>query len=141
MSELDGLWKVERVKGLLPPLLGVRKRIDGARGETKVGRFPGVSFDVEGRQLRYRAPLLGLVDVLEPEPGGFRGSARFLGREYAQFRLRPLGLRAPGRARETGMETSETDEATDEPEDRTEPEHEPDEPDPDPWAKTSSGDT
>lgn len=139
MSELDGLWKVERVSGLLPPLVGVRKRIDGARGETKVGPLPGVPFAVDGRQLRYRAPLLGLVDVLEPEAGGFRGSARFLGREYARFRLRPVGLRVPDQARETGMDTADTDEATDEPEDRTEPE--PDEPDPGPWAKTSSGDT
>ena len=29
MSELDGEWEVERVSGLLPPLVGVRKEIDG----------------------------------------------------------------------------------------------------------------
>jgi len=32
MSELDGLWKVERTSGFLPPLLGVRKQIADGRG-------------------------------------------------------------------------------------------------------------
>ncbi|HWH04885.1 MAG TPA: DUF892 family protein [Gaiellaceae bacterium] len=88
--ELDGLWEVERVSGLLPPLLGVRKRIAGARGETAVGPLPGVPFDVSGRELRYRGPLAGFVDVLEPDAEGFSGRALFRGAEYARFRLRPV---------------------------------------------------
>ncbi len=55
MAELDGVWRVERAGGALPPIVGVRKRILGARGETIAGlmRMP---FDVRGFELRYRAP-------------------------------------------------------------------------------------
>ena len=53
---LDGNWTVERTAGLLPPLYGVHKRIEGARGVTKVGRLPGIPFEVVGLELRYRAP-------------------------------------------------------------------------------------
>jgi len=89
MAELDGVWKVARTGGLLPPLYGVRKEIRGDRGETKIGALPGAPFDVVGLQLRYRGPLRGFVDVLEPDPyaGGFRGRATFRGREYGRFRL------------------------------------------------------
>ena len=41
VPELDGVWNVERRGGLLPPLVGVRKRIHGDRGETKGGPLPG----------------------------------------------------------------------------------------------------
>ena len=34
MAELDGVWDVRRTGGALPPLVGVRKRIQGTRGET-----------------------------------------------------------------------------------------------------------
>jgi hypothetical protein len=87
MADLDGTWKVERTSGLLPPLLGVRKEISGDRGETKLGRLPGAPFDVLGLQLRYRGPLSGFVDMLEPAGDGYRGRALFLGREYGRFRL------------------------------------------------------
>jgi ferritin-like metal-binding protein YciE len=90
MDELNGSWEVERVSGLLPPMLGVRKRIHGAKGETTVAglRAP---FDVVGHELRYRAPLEGLVDVLQPGTGGvWDGRATFRGREYGRFRLRPV---------------------------------------------------
>jgi hypothetical protein len=90
MNELDGVWDVERVSGLLPPLVGVRKRIRGARGKTTVAGV-GAPFDVVGRELRYRGPLRGLVDFLEPAvDGGWDGRATFLGREYGRFRLTPL---------------------------------------------------
>jgi ferritin-like metal-binding protein YciE len=87
VADLDGVWMVERVGGSLPPMRRVRKRIRGARGETLAGpvRMP---FQVRGLELHYRAPLLGLVDVLEPEDGGFRGRATFRGIEFGQFRLR-----------------------------------------------------
>jgi hypothetical protein len=90
VSELDGIWEVQRVGGLLPPLIGIHKRISGRRGETKVGPLPGIPFTVEGLTLRYRRPLGGLVDVLEPDADGFRGRATFRGREYGRFRLRPV---------------------------------------------------
>ena len=34
MSELDGVWEVNRTGGALPPLLGVRKEISGGSGAT-----------------------------------------------------------------------------------------------------------
>jgi hypothetical protein len=88
--ELDGLWKVERVSGLLPPMVGVRKRIEGDRGETLVGPLPGIPFVVDGYSLRYRALLTGLVDIVEPDPAGFRGRALLHGREYGRFFLRRI---------------------------------------------------
>jgi hypothetical protein len=88
VSDLDGIWDVRRVGGLLPPLLGVRKRIAGGAGETLVGRLFGVPFGVAGNELRYRAPFRGFVDVLEPAgPGRFRGRATFCGREFGRFEL------------------------------------------------------
>jgi ferritin-like metal-binding protein YciE len=90
-SELDGVWRVERVSGALPPLYGVRKRIAGAEGETLVGRVP-LRFDVDGLRLRYRFPLTGLVDELEPddEGRGFHGRAMMGGRELGRFRMLPV---------------------------------------------------
>jgi hypothetical protein len=87
VSELDGVWKVERLGGLLPPLVGVEKRISGTRGETRVGRLFGVPFDVQGFTLHYRKPFQGFVDELEPSGGGFLGRATFRGREFGRFRL------------------------------------------------------
>jgi hypothetical protein len=87
MAELDGVWKVERTGGLLPPLLGVRKEISGSRGVTKLGPLPGAPFDVVGTQLHYRGPFSGFVDVLEPAGDGYDGRALLRGREYGRFRL------------------------------------------------------
>ena len=88
MTELDGVWDVERTGGALPPLLGVRKRINGTRGRTEVG-FVGVPFTVVGTELHYRRPLNAFVDVLTPLDGGWAGQALFRGREYGRFRLSP----------------------------------------------------
>jgi hypothetical protein len=90
VANLDGVWEVKRTGGLLPPLLGVRKSIADGRGETTVGplRFP---FDVASFSLRYRRPLAGLVDELEPDGAGFRGRATFRGRELGRFVLRRPG--------------------------------------------------
>jgi hypothetical protein len=87
VTELDGVWRVKRLSGLLPPLVGVRKRIRGASGETAVGLLPGAPFDVVGLSLRYRAPFRGFVDELEPTADGFRGRAIFRGREFGRFEL------------------------------------------------------
>jgi hypothetical protein len=87
VSELDGVWKVERLSGLLPPLVGVEKRISGTRGETRVGPLFGVPFDVQGLTLRYRKPFKDFVDELEPSGAGYLGRATFRGREFGRFRL------------------------------------------------------
>ena len=92
MSELDGLWNVERTGGFLPPLFGVRKHIADNRGETRVGALPGAPFDVIGNELRYRRPFASFVDVVEPDALGFRGRATFRGRTFGRFVLRrPAG--------------------------------------------------
>lgn len=88
MSELDGTWDVQRTGGLLPPLVGVRKHISGARGETRVGGVAGVPFDVVGNELRYRSPFAGFVDVVSPDARGFSGRATFRGRTFGRFVLR-----------------------------------------------------
>jgi len=85
---LDGEWDVRRTSGLLPPMIGVHKRIYGDRGETRIGRFPGLPFRVEGLSLHYLGPFRGFVDALEPDGDGFSGQALFLGRELGRFRLR-----------------------------------------------------
>lgn len=90
MGELDGVWEVRRVSGLLPPLFGVRKRIAGNRGVTTLGplRSP---FDVVGRELRYRGLLTrGLVDALEPDGEEWLGTARYRGRAVGRFAMRRL---------------------------------------------------
>jgi ferritin-like metal-binding protein YciE len=88
MNELEGVWNVKRRGGALPPLVGVRKEISGTSGSTKVGRLPGVPFDVVGLSLRYRRPFQGFVDRLEPYGDGYLGTATFQGREFGKFELR-----------------------------------------------------
>jgi ferritin-like metal-binding protein YciE len=90
VSELEGVWSVQRVSGMLPPMMGVRKRIRGDRGETVVGGLPGIPFTVEGLTLRYKAPLDGFVDHLEPDGEAFSGRATFRGREYGRFTMRRI---------------------------------------------------
>jgi hypothetical protein len=87
MAALDGEWKVRRLGGLLPPLVGVRKTIHGASGETRVGRLPAAPFDVAGLELRYRAPFSAFVDELEPDGDHYLGRATFRGREFGRFSL------------------------------------------------------
>jgi len=90
MSNLDGVWRVERVGGALPPLPGCVKRIHGTRGTTEFGRAPGIAFEVRGLELHYRPPFNVLVDQLEPADGGYFGRATIGGKEYGQFRMRRL---------------------------------------------------
>jgi ferritin-like metal-binding protein YciE len=93
MTELDGSWNVKRLSGLLPPLVGVRKRIHGGRGETTIDPLPGVPFDVVGLELRYHAPFKGFVDVLEPAAGGYLGRATFRGQVFGRFALERVSNR------------------------------------------------
>jgi ferritin-like metal-binding protein YciE len=88
VAELDGIWDVRRLSGALPPMVGIRKRISGTSGETKIGRLPGASFDVVGLSLRYRPPFQGFVDELQPAGEGFRGRSTYRGREFGTFELR-----------------------------------------------------
>jgi hypothetical protein len=90
MTELDGIWNVRRLSGLLPPLAGVRKRIHDGGGETTIGPLPGAPFDVVGLELRYRAPFGGFVDRLEPDGERYLGRATFRGREFGRFALERL---------------------------------------------------
>jgi ferritin-like metal-binding protein YciE len=90
VSDLDGVWAVDRVSGALPPLHGCVKRIHGNRGTTEFPHLPGMPFEVRGLELHYRAPFTVLVDRLEPQNGGYFGRATMLGREFGQFRLRRL---------------------------------------------------
>jgi len=83
---LDGVWKVARAGGLLPPLLGVRKRIEGSSGVTSAGPLHA-AFDVVGPELRYRGVLAGIVDVVEPDGDGWRGRTLVRGREVGRFTL------------------------------------------------------
>ena len=91
MAELDGVWKVERVSGALPPMLGMIKRIEGTRGETRVADVAGVPFEVRGLELHYRSPFGLFVDVLEPDGAGeYDGRATLGGVSFARFRLRRI---------------------------------------------------
>jgi hypothetical protein len=93
---LNGVWAVARLSGALPPLAGVRKRIDGHRGVTALGPLPVLRFDVVGATLRYRGLLRGLVDELEVVDGRdeILGTTTFRGRRLGRFRMRRL-LRPP----------------------------------------------
>jgi ferritin-like metal-binding protein YciE len=99
VAELDGVWSVVRTGGALPPLPGMRKRIHGRRGETRVGLLR-VPFDVVGTELHYRGPFEGFVDRLAPAAEGWDGRALYRGREYGRFRLLPV--------KEAGMNTIES---------------------------------
>ena len=86
MATLDGSWNVRRTGGWLPPLIGVRKRIEGNRGTTSIGPLPCARFKVVGWALHYRPPLVGFVDLLERDGlGRYRGLATFRGREFGRF--------------------------------------------------------
>jgi ferritin-like metal-binding protein YciE len=92
MKDLEGDWQVERLGGFLPPMLGIRKRIRGDRGETRVGTLPGWPFRVErgeGRvELVYRPPFSGIVDKLWTEAeGSWLGRSTLSGRELGRFRM------------------------------------------------------
>jgi hypothetical protein len=87
VGELDGVWNVRRLGGLLPPMVGVRKVISSARGETRVGPLPGVPFDVVGLSLRYRAAFRGFVDHLERDGDRYLGRATFRGHAFGRFVL------------------------------------------------------
>jgi hypothetical protein len=87
VAQLDGIWEVKRLSGALPPLVGMRKRISGTRGETLLGplRMP---FEVRGNELHYRAPFSGFVDVIDVGENVGQGRATFNGKQFGRFELR-----------------------------------------------------
>jgi ferritin-like metal-binding protein YciE len=96
MKELEGDWRVERLGGFLPPMIGVRKRICGDRGETRIGPLPGWPFRVERRvgrvALIYRLPFAMLVDELwAGARGSWLGRSTLGGRELGRFRMSRRG--------------------------------------------------
>jgi len=89
VAELDGVWRVERTGGALPPLRGVVKRIHGTRGRTIFPGLPAMPFEVKGLSLHYHPPFSGLVDELEPDGDDvFRGRATIAGRTFGHFAMR-----------------------------------------------------
>jgi len=83
VAELDGVWEVKRRAARLPPPAWRCSGDLRSVGGTKAGTLPGVPFDVVGLSLRYRAPFVGFVDVLERDGQGYRGLATFRGRSSA----------------------------------------------------------
>ena len=83
---------MERRGGILPPMVGVRKRIRGDRGETRVGALPGWPFRVERREGRvalvYYPPFSAIVDELwTGAEGSWLGQSTLGGRELGRFRM------------------------------------------------------
>ena len=96
MSSLDGEWNVRRVSGVLPPLYGVRKRIDGQEGVTLPPLPVPLPFDVVGLELRYRGLLSGLVDTSSRMVTDWQGIARYRGRELGRFAMTRRRQRSQG---------------------------------------------
>jgi ferritin-like metal-binding protein YciE len=96
MKDLTGDWRVERLDGLLPPMVGVRKRIYGDHGETWLGPLPGWPFRVERREgrvaLTYRVPFSVLVDELRAGANdSWLGRSTLGGCELGRFRMTRSG--------------------------------------------------
>jgi len=87
VPELEGEWELQRLSGVLPPLLGMRKSIRGDRGATILPGGLRVPFTVVAGELRYRAPFSMVVDVLEPDGEGWHGRATVFGRTIGEFRM------------------------------------------------------
>lgn len=92
----DGYWRVERTGGLLPPMIGVRKRVRGGRGETWVGPLLRWPFRLEDRAgcvaLIYDPPFSSWVDELTPGgPGLWIGTATLGGHPIGRFRMVRIG--------------------------------------------------
>lgn len=93
---LDGRWRVERLGGMLPPMVGVSKEIRGGRGKVWLGPLPGPSFRVENRgeviALVYRPPLSALTDELEAaSKNSWVGQTLFGGYALGRFQMTRVG--------------------------------------------------
>ncbi len=97
VESLDGDWKVRRLSGPVP-MPGAYKEARGGRGTTwaRWSPFPALPFHLEQRgdsvMLIYDSPLSFLKDELRPQDdGSWLGRARVAGRQYAWFRMVPVG--------------------------------------------------
>jgi hypothetical protein len=82
---LAGVWRVERVAGVLPPA-GLRKRIGGSSGSVRLGPLPLAVFRVHGRTLDYVG--WPIRDELRPDGReAWLGRGLLFGREFCRFRL------------------------------------------------------
>jgi hypothetical protein len=89
MARLDGVWKIERESGALPPF-GLSKRIFGASGWTLVAGLPAAYFNVilHGEDATLDYLVWPVRDELTPrEDGSWGGRGLVLGREVCRFRL------------------------------------------------------
>jgi len=106
-GDLDGDWRVERTGGLLPPMVGVWKRIRGDRGETRLGllRYPlRVERRDEGAALVYGPPFSALVDEVSPQsPHLWLGRTTLGGRPLGRFRMARIGYHETTQPREATM--------------------------------------
>ena len=106
-GDLDGDWRVERTGGLLPPLVGVWKRIEGDRGETRLGplRYPlRVVHRGGGLALVYGPPFSALLDEVRQEsPHLWLGRTLVGGRPVGRFRMARIGYHERDPKREAIM--------------------------------------
>ena len=70
----------------MPPMIGVRKVVEGDHGWTTLGPIRA-RFDGVGNELHYQGFLRGFVDVVERDGDEWKGRAFLRGREYGRFRL------------------------------------------------------
>src|SRR3712207_4013311 len=106
-GDLDGDWRVERTGGLLPPMVGVWKRIRGDRGETRLGllRYPlRVERRDEGAALVHAPPFSALVDEVSAQsPHLWLGRTTLGGRPLGRFRMARIGYHETTQPREATM--------------------------------------
>jgi hypothetical protein len=89
VARLDGVWRIERESGVLPPF-GLSKRIFGTSGWTLVAGLPAAYFTVRLHAEDATLDYVGwpVRDELSPrEDGSWSGRGLLLGREFCRFRL------------------------------------------------------
>ena len=89
---LEGDWRVERLAGALPPMVGVWKRIRSGGGLAWVGPLPVWPFRLEQREERvaliYGRPFSLFIDEVWPQAdGSWLGRSTLGGHEFGRFRM------------------------------------------------------
>lgn len=90
MSKLEGRWRVERLSGMLPPMVGVSKEILGERGKTRLGPLLSLPFQIEKREdcIVFVYPSSMLVDEIRyASEDSWVGRAVLAGYELGRFRI------------------------------------------------------
>ena len=91
MDELAGIWRVERVSGLLPAWPPLTKQLTEHSGHTRIGRMPIGAFRIDraddGIRLAYRRwPILDRLERTESSDV-LLGSGHVFGVRFCRFRL------------------------------------------------------